>query len=121
MAPRHATSHIVDDHNIRERQFLQDELQREKNAKNQIEDELHRWKSRVAEMEKEIRDIEYTHQQKQAQNEDKQRLLERDIIGVQTELKEENERRVRKEHEAEEVKRANYYQQQRTAEDIKGL
>jgi len=40
---------------------------------------------------------------------------------VQTELKEENERRVRKEHEAEEVKRANYYQQQRTAEDIKGL
>ena len=68
-----------------------------------------------------MRDIDYTHQQKQAQNEDKQRLLERDIIGLQTELKEENDRRVRKEHEAEEVKRANYYQQQRTAEDIKGL
>ena len=37
------------------------------------------------------------------------RRIEEELETRVKELKEENERRVRKEHEAEEVKRANYY------------
>jgi hypothetical protein len=98
-----------------------DDCNRERTEKERLQDELHREMTKATGLEKEVRDIEYNMRSNIAQQESKIVSLENTIMQLRQELAEEADMRKKAQSDNEEGKRASYFQQQKTSEDIHGL